>query len=1311
MSKRNQVNVASSSSSAPSNLQLEFYPQERIFSASIGCLIPFVADLGAHLAAASDLHAINFDFDYSSLNYPEFRWDNQFSESPMPGLLSHKHIDEAISIDTLNSQLLPNKFIKNSDFGSGNDFSREAANQPLIGPIPTAHGNNYHGDISQISTQIEDIGNAILNELRNINQYNFSDTIPNVPPIAVLDMPDMASSGVATMIDGALSHDVDGNIVQYTFDFGDGQYYSEGLGSSPDGKFDGKVEHEFADAGTYKVKLTVTDNKGATDFIYSSITILNDAPDAVNDGSLVSPIFTNEDTGLIIHVLDNDTDPNKNPLTVTTFTAASHGKLTLNPDNSILYTPDANYHGADQFTYTITDGLGKFDTATVFVGVNSINDIPVAVDDLYTTKEDTALIIAAASGILANDTDLDLDTLIVASYKQPSHGSVLVGNDGSLAYNPNKDFYGVDTFTYTVSDGNGGTANAIVTINVSPVDDPVDAVDDNASTNEEQAVNIFVLSNDTDFGDGDTLTVTNTSNPSNGSTFINPDGSIAYTPNKDFFGTDSFTYTITDGKGNFDTASVQVVVNPIDDAVDAIDDNAVTSEDLPVYINVLGNDTDFGDGDALTISGTGSALHGSVAIVSGQILYTPDSNYNGLDSFTYTIADGKGNFDTATVNLTINSINDPPVAVNDSATTSEDTAVTINVLSNDSDVDIATNGDVISIQSVGTPTNGTAVISSGQIKYTPNLNYFGTDSFTYTITDKAGLTSTATVNLTINSINDPPVAVNDSVVTNEDTAVTINVLSNDSDVDIATNGDVISIQSVGTPSNGTAVISSGQIKYTPNLNYFGTDSFTYTITDKAGLTSTATVDVTINPVNDPPVAVNDSATTAEDTPITINVLFNDSDVDIATNGDVISIQSVGTPSNGTAVISSGQILYTPKANFNGTDSFTYTVTDKAGLTSTATVNLTINPVNDPPVAVNDSVVTNEDTAVTINVLSNDTDVDIATNGDVISIQSVGTPSNGTAVISSGQIKYTPNLNYFGTDSFTYTITDKAGLTSTATVNLTINSINDPPVAVNDSSTTAEDTPITINVLANDLDPDIVTNGDVISIQSVGTPTNGTAVISAGQILYTPKANFNGVDSFTYIITDKAGLTSTATVNLTINPVNDPPVAVNDSVVTNEDTPITINVLANDTDPDIATNADVISIQSVGTPSNGTAVISSGQIKYTPNLNYFGTDSFTYTITDKVGLTSTATVDVTINSINDPPVAVNDSAITNEDTAVTINVLSNDTDPDIATNGDVISIKSVGSPTNGTAVISSGQILYTPKANFNGVDSFTYTIQD
>ncbi len=683
------------------------------------------------------------------------------------------------------------------------------------------------------------------------------------------------------------------------------------------------------------------------------------------------------------------------------------------------------------------------------------------------------------------------------------------------------------------------------------------------------------------------------------------------------------TVTFGDGSSLEFSQIEKILTDPVNNAPIAEDDAVSVDEDNSISINVLANDID-PDRDSLTISNVSDPANGTATIVGGQILYTPDPDFNGTDTITYTVTDPDGLTDTATVTVTVNPVNDAPVAADDTATTDEDTAITIDVLGNDTDVD----GDTLTITNVSDPANGTAEIVGGKVVYTPNQDFNGTDTLTYTVSDGNGGTDTATVTVNVGAVNDAPVAVDDTATTDEDTAITIDVLANDTDVD----GDTLTISSVADPANGTAEIVNGKIVYTPNAGYYGTETFEYTVTDPDGLTDTATVTVTIeeddDPVNKSPVAVDDAVTTPEDSTITLDPLANDSDPD----GDPLSL--VGTPTSaegGTVTVNpDGTIDYTPPADFNGTDTISYTVTDPDGATDTATITVTVTPVNDAPVAVDDADTTDEDTAITIDVLANDTDVD----GDTLTISSVADPANGTAEIVNGKIVYTPNAGYFGTETFEYTVTDPDGLTDTATVTVTIEEEDDPankpPVAVDDAITTPEDTVVTFDPVANDTDPD----GDALDLSEVD-PTSaqgGTVTVNLdGTVNYTPPADFYGEDTISYVVEDSEGNKDTGTITVTVTPVNDAPVAVDDADTTDEDTAVTIDVLANDTDVD----GDTLTLSAVGTPANGTAEIVNGKIVYTPNAGFDGTDSFTYTVTDPDGLTDTATVTVTVSDTIQP----------------------------------------------------------------------------
>ena len=362
-------------------------------------------------------------------------------------------------------------------------------------------------------------------------------------------------------------------------------------------------------------------------------------------------------------------------------------------------------------------------------------------------------------------------------------------------------------------------------------------------------------------------------------------------------------------------------------------------------------------------------------------------------------------------------------------------------------------------------------------------------------------------------------------------------------------------------------------------------------------------------------AANDTATTNQDTPVTIDVLAND-DTDATLTGVFTQ------PGNGTVSLVGGEFVYTPDAGFSGTDTFTYQVTDPDGNLATATVTVTVLDTGDVKAA-NDAVTTPQDTPIPIDVLSND-DADATLTGVFTQ------PGNGTVSIVDGEFVYTPDAGFTGTDTFTYQVTDPDGNLATATVTVTVTAkTNLPPVAIDDSASTTC-APITINVLNNDSDPD----GDDLNIIGVGDASLGTAVISGNTIVYTPsntcgKGN-TGIDTFSYTISDGNGNTASANVTVDVMGVKDggSTNAEPDDVITYEDESVTINVLAND-------EGTGLKIIAVDTPENGTAEIVGSKIVYTPNPGFIGIDSFWYDIVDANGYNDSALIVVDVISKCEP----------------------------------------------------------------------------
>lgn len=1059
------------------------------------------------------------------------------------------------------------------------------------------------------------------------------------------------------------------------------------LTMASNGSFSYVPDTNFAGTDSFQYQVVDSLNLASVETVSLTITSINDIPIAVDD---FAQTFTN--TAVTIDVTANDTDADGDALNVTTATA-TNGTVTTATNNILTFTPDTGFEGFAQIDYVIADPAGALASATVSVSVNNINDAPVAVNDSYTINEDVLLNVNGSNQptLLANDTDNNGDALTVdtAAFVDVTNGTLTLSADGTFTYQANLNFFGSDSFRYQINDGQGGTAVADVSLTITSVNDDPTAVDDTQTATEETLVNIDVLINDSDI-ENDTFTIT-AATAQHGLVTFATGTSINYTPDLDFFGTDTIDYTITDANQGTASAMVAVTVQNTNDAPVANNDSAVTNEDSSVIIDVLNNDTDI-DRDTLEVL-SATANNGLANINADQtVTYTPNNNFTGFDTLNYTISDQNGGNASAFVSITINIFNQAPVANPDSVTTDEDTLINIKVLSNDTDDD----NDSLSVTSA-TATNGAVTVQpDNSLNYRPDSDFNGSDTVAYNIEDGRGGTASSTVAVSVIAVNDNPVAVADIASTSEDMSVNINVLANDLDIDSTS----ITLLN-GTANNGSVFVLANQtLNYQPNENFNGTDFITYVIADDNGGSGSGSVTVNVGAVNDLPLAVDDIANTDEELTVTINVLSNDTDID----GDSLTV-SAATANNGSVSVNADQTLsYTPNDQFNGQDTINYTADDLNGGTASAIVTVTVAPVNDQPIAVNDIASTSEEIAVNIDVLSNDTDVD----NDALTVTNP-TAINGTVIVASNQtLDYTPNLNFNGTDIINYSLDDHNGGTASAQVTVSVSPVNDNPVATDDTATTVEDspTPISINVLSNDVDID----GDTLAVTGAVAANGAVILQSQNRVEYTPGPDFNGQDTIDYTIEDGQGGTATAKVLVEVTGVNDTPVAVNDSFSSPEDSPATLNVLANDTDID----GDSLTVSNATLPAGtgfGSLLINADfTLNYQPEANFNGTLSINYDVSD--GLSSTSAIaTVTITAINDAPTAVADSLTINEDSATFIDVLANDIDPDLITNADVLSVINP-TATNGSVSVETDQsILYTPTTDFSGVDVINYTVQD
>jgi hypothetical protein len=758
--------------------------------------------------------------------------------------------------------------------------------------------------------------------------------------------------------------------------------------------------------GADEIGVTVTlGDKTASATLHINVTPVDDAPLAQPDS-----FAANFDTPLTIQasaLLMNDTDKDSTTLTVTGVQSGPHGTVALE-GTTITFTPETAYQGNANFNYTLSDGE-QTATGEVTVAVGN-NTPPVAANDSATTAEDTALTIPAAT-LLANDTDAEHQTLSLISASGAEHGTVaLVGT--SAVFTPEANYFGAASFKYTIADG-AGTSEATVAVTVTPVNDAPLAGADTLSTTEDTNLVVqaaALLQNDTDV-DGDTLTVASVTSGAGGTVTLAA-GQITFVPTADFHGSAAFTYTVSDGMLSA-VGTVAIDVASVNDAPVAVADLVTGLEDTVSMIpaaQLLMNDQD-ADGDTLSVIAVTNPTHGAVSLVNGNAVFVPAPNFAGPATFDYTITDGILTSST-TVTVAVTAVNDLPVVVDDNVTTPEDIAVAINVIANDSDVETA-----LTIASVTQPAHGSVTASAGTATYTPVANYFGADTFTYTASDGQGGTATATVHVTVTSVNDAPVAANDMFVINEDETKLLDVRANDSDVD----GDTLTIASVTLPQDGTATVQSGQIRFVPHANFFGNVTFQYTLSDGHGAQATASVVVTVVPQPDPAVAIDDHYTMSSESdlsvPASIGVLANDQFID---GGETVAISEY--PYQGDLTLNpDGSFVYSPYDDCVQEDSFSYYVVDPLGNSNIATVYIN---VNHAPFAEYDFYSTNVDEPVTVTapgVLGNDFDAD----GDTLTASLVSGPDSGASLTfhPDGSFTLTPASGFTGEITFTYQVTD------------------------------------------------------------------------------------------------------------------------------------------------------------------------------------------------------------------------------------------------------------------------------------------------
>jgi len=1126
---------------------------------------------------------------------------------------------------------------------------------------------------------------------------------------------------------------------------------------------DETIDTGFSDVDVFTINVTDGDATVATTLTLN-ITGTNDAPDVVADVANAS----DNNVAVTGNVLDNDTDVDAgDTLSVSNSGSfqGTYGTLTLNGDGSYSYivTDQTLAQGAnvvDSFNINVFDGDVTVSSTLTF-NITGGNNAPVASDITGNANEDDVNAIMVTSVF----TDIDVGDMHTYSIDDSlTLGAVVNNMDGTFDYSPNGQFEYLaagetttDTFTYTVDDGKGGTSTATATITITGQNDGPVAANVTASVNEDGPA-VTVTSSFTDVDIIDTHSFTVDTAGTLGTVTNNNDGTFDYNPSGAFdslgvgeSATDSFSYTVIDNNGAMSTATVTMTITGQND-VPTVSTGVreERTEDAAIFtVNLLDGASDADVNDTLDVSNL-NLVSGNVAGVTvnpdGTSLDVDPNAYNSLAlgeeeviTYSYEVVDGNGGSVTQIATIRITGQNDAPIAVALVGTAQENgPAITFTADFTDVDTSNTHTFSVDTTNTLGAVVNnndGTFSYDATGAFESLGVNETATDTFTYTVTDNDGGFSTETVTVTIMGSNDAPIAVAVSANANEDGGtIQVNANFTDADVNDTHTFTIDDASSIGTVTNN----NDGTFDYDPNGQFeylaageTATDSFTYTVDDGNGGTSTETVTVTIMGQNDGPVALAVTGATDEDGPM-ITVSANFSDVD-TNDTHIFTVDTTGTLGIVTNV-GDGTFDYNPNGMFESlaagettTDTFTYTVDDQNGGTSTETVTITITGQNDAPIALAVSGSADEN-GPTITVAADFSDLD-TNDTHVITIDSSATA--GIVVDNGdGTFDYDPagmfealSQGETATDTFTYTVTDNNGLSSTETVTITITGQNDAPVALAIAASAPEDGPaITITADFTDVDTN---DTHIFTIDTTGTlgavvnNNDGTFSYDATGAFESLADGETTTDTFTYTVDDGNGGISTETVTITITGGNDTPIANAVTAAADEDGP-TVTVMADFTDADVndSFTYDVNTASTIGAVVNN----NDGSFSYDANGQFeslaqgeTATDSFTYTVTDNNGLSSTETVTITVTGQNDGPVAAAVTATANEEgPAITISADFTDVDVNDTHTFTVDTTGTVGTVVNN----GDGTFSYDASGAFGSIpagqtvtDSFTYTVID
>ena len=1016
----------------------------------------------------------------------------------------------------------------------------------------------------------------------------------------------------------------------------------------------------------------------------------------------------------LARLLANDHDPDGDALFVDHLSGLSGGRVAL-CNGELTFLPDLGQSGEVTFAYWAGDGSAYPAMARVTLSYGDTPTPPAAQDDRFLILEGRSLTVSARR-LLNNDREYDGQPLTLVSLGPADHGSVELMDDGAIRFTPAADFSGLGAgFSYTVTDGSGLYASAYVAVEVQDLRQPPQVVASSREPIYEDSPLAFTAEEIATFvfdPDGDRLRFEAVDNVRGGS-FVASAGLFTLIPTDNFAGTASFDYVVSDNHRGTASGHLEFAILPVNDAVTVGVDNLSTAEDLAVSVPIaelLANDHD-PDGPSVLFAGLGPAEHGTVEVRGDEIRFTPDADYFGNEAgFTCLVADDQGLISSGRVAVAVAPRDDAPTFTTLSLTLLEDSPLffdeaTVARFASDSD------GDALRVSAIDSASGGTVSSEAGLFTFTPDANYHGPGEMRLTISD--GTTeATAILQLTILPVDDPATLPTVDLATAEDEAVSLTTLSLlagafDQDGDLRFAG-VVDLDHGQVADDG-----QGTLVFTPDADYCGTAGFTYAVEDLCGGRTLGHVAVSVLASNDAPQQVAATLLLNEDRPLlfdgdTLARFIADRD------GEALTLLSLIARDDGSVSHDGALYTYTPQANAHGPGQVEFLASDPSGATVAGTLDLEIRSVDDPTRFGVDSLITDEEEAVSIaiaDLLANDHDDD-----GPLTFIGIAEERHGTVALDGGLLRFVPDRDYSGDAAgFAYRVEDEEGHQATSWVGVEVRNIPDAPVVIADRLHWREDTPLvfTPEEIAKFLyDGD----GEDFAIETADEVTGGVFTTQGGLPAFIPLADYYGEAGFSYQARNSAGETVAGRLAIFLAPVNDLPAVAplfRDGVEGEALTLEVADLLAQGSDTEDGADLRFSGFES--SCGGDVSIDREGRVHFLPDSDFFGDGAFLYRLVDSEGGVGIGRVDIAIAGVNDAPVATDDERILAWSNGGWENVYrpSTFTANDFDVDGDPLQLVAVGPAEYGSVSLDpSGLLRYVaPEDDWVGVDRFTYEISD